>query len=175
MRDRQLERVPHERQVALEELVLQRLGAGGDDHLAAVQERGDEIREGLAGAGAGLGDERAAPGDGGRDGIGHRELLRTEAEAGQRPGEEAAFAQDRDQLPVGSGGVAVGIGGERGAAQFALLDGAGAAAAVAALPCRLGRLPLAVAALPLPAAAGALPLSATSTARIAVARSLKIS
>ena len=89
----------HERQVALEELVLQRLGAGGDDHLAAVQERGDEIRERLAGAGAGLGDQRAAPGDGRRDGIGHRELLRTEAEAGERPGQEAAFTQDRGRAP----------------------------------------------------------------------------
>jgi hypothetical protein len=66
-RDRQLQRVAHERQVALEELVLQCLGAGGHDHLAAVQQCRDEIGEGLAGAGAGLGDERAAPGDRRRD------------------------------------------------------------------------------------------------------------
>ncbi len=56
-RDRELQRIANERQVALEQLVLQRLGAGGDDHLAAVEQRGNEIREGLARAGAGFGDQ----------------------------------------------------------------------------------------------------------------------
>jgi hypothetical protein len=44
-------------QVAVEELVLQGLGAGGDDDLAAGQQRRHQVGEGLAGAGAGLGHQ----------------------------------------------------------------------------------------------------------------------
>ena len=43
-RHRQRQRVAHERQVALEELVLQRLGAGRDDDLAAVEQRRERGR-----------------------------------------------------------------------------------------------------------------------------------
>ena len=131
-RDRNLQRVAHERQVALEELVLQRLGAGGHDHLAAVQERRHEIREGLAGAGAGLGDQCAAARDRVRDGVGHRELLRAKAKAGQRAGQEAALAEDRGQLAVGDARAGVGRGGECGVAQVALLVLGGG---FAGLPC----------------------------------------
>ncbi len=45
------------RQVLLGELVLQRLGGGGDDHLPAAERRRDEVGQRLAGAGTGLDDE----------------------------------------------------------------------------------------------------------------------
>ena len=147
-------RVAHERQVALEQLVLQRLGAGGHDHLAAVEQRRHEIGEGLAGAGAGFGDQRAAPRDRLGDGFGHRELLRAKTKSREGAGQDAAFAQDRGELAIGGLLAGVGIGGERGAAQVALLGRAGAFAGLAALPLS------AVAALPLAAVLAALPLSA---------------
>ena len=53
-RYRHRERVAHGRNVALKELILQMLRAGGDDHLAAPQHGRHEIRIGLAGAGARL-------------------------------------------------------------------------------------------------------------------------
>ena len=142
-RHRELQRVADERQVALEELVLQRLGAGGDDDLAAVEQRRDEIGEGLAGAGAGFGDQRAALRDGRGHRIGHRELLRAEAEARQRAGQRRR-RRPRSRPAPDRARVAprVGTGVERDAAQFALLARGGAAAAVAALP-----LPVAVTAL----------------------------
>ena len=82
-RHRDTQRIAHERQVALEQLVLQRLGAGGDDHLAAVEQRGNEIGEGLAGAGAGFGDQLPTRRDGRAPRPRHRQLLRAEAEARQ--------------------------------------------------------------------------------------------
>ena len=47
-----------QRQVLVEELVLQRARAGGDEHALAREQRGHQIREGLAGAGARLDHER---------------------------------------------------------------------------------------------------------------------
>ena len=57
-RHRHRERVAHGRDVALEKLVLQMLGAGRDDDLAAPQHRRHEIRVGLAGARPCLDDQR---------------------------------------------------------------------------------------------------------------------
>lgn len=54
------ERVAHRRDVALEQLILQVLRARRHDHLATPEHRRDEIRVGLAGAGAGLDDQRVA-------------------------------------------------------------------------------------------------------------------
>ena len=50
----------HQRQVLVEELVLQGARAGGDEHAPAGEQRGHEIGEGLAGAGAGFDHERRA-------------------------------------------------------------------------------------------------------------------
>jgi hypothetical protein len=50
-RQRKTQRVADERQVALEELILQRLRPRGNDHLAAVEEGGHQVGECLAGAG----------------------------------------------------------------------------------------------------------------------------
>jgi len=59
-RHRQVQRRPQTRQVAHEELVLQGLGGGAEQRAGAAQQRRHEIGVGLADAGAGLDDERAA-------------------------------------------------------------------------------------------------------------------
>ncbi len=81
-RGRHAERGADQWQVPLEELVLQRLRAGREDDLAAVLERGDEIGEGLAGAGARFGDQRCTRANRACHCFGHRELLRPQPKAG---------------------------------------------------------------------------------------------
>ena len=69
-----LDRLDEPREVALDELVLQREGRGGDDDALVVEHRGDEVAQRLAGAGAGL-DEQVAPLlHGLRDLVGHLDL-----------------------------------------------------------------------------------------------------
>ena len=53
----------HARQVAMEQLILQRLGAGGNDHALARHQCGNKIGERLAGAGAGFDDEHLSIGN----------------------------------------------------------------------------------------------------------------
>jgi len=60
------ERALQDRQVDARQLVLQRLGVGGDHRILAGRQDGHEITERLAGAGARLNDERRAA----RDGVG---------------------------------------------------------------------------------------------------------
>ncbi len=60
-----------ERDVAEEELVLESLSASGDDDALAGAERGKQIGEGFAGAGAGFDDEMAALGESALHGLGH--------------------------------------------------------------------------------------------------------
>ena len=67
--DRQ--RLGEERKVLAGELVLQRLGGGGDDDSPAGCDRRDEVGERLARAGARLHDEVAPALDGGGDEVGH--------------------------------------------------------------------------------------------------------
>ena len=62
------------REVALDELVLQCQRGRRDDHAAVVQECGDEVGEGLAGAGAGLDHEVTTLGQGVGHGLGHGDL-----------------------------------------------------------------------------------------------------
>ncbi len=50
--DRQIDRLAHGRQIAVKELVLKMPGAGGHERAPARQQCGDQIGEGLAGAGA---------------------------------------------------------------------------------------------------------------------------
>ena len=54
------EHAAHTRQIAMEQLVLQRLGAGGDDHALARDHCRHQVGKGLAGAGAGLGNQGMA-------------------------------------------------------------------------------------------------------------------
>ena len=63
-----------ERNVLEEELLLQVLGAGGDDDALAGEDGGDEIGERFAGAGAGFDDQVLAIRERGFDGFRHFEL-----------------------------------------------------------------------------------------------------
>ena len=81
--DRHFQRFAHEREIALKKLILQRLRAGGNDHLAARQQRRNEVGEGLAGARARFGDQLTLRVDGVRDCLRHRELLRARAKSGE--------------------------------------------------------------------------------------------
>ena len=67
---------PRGRQVTVEELVLQRPGAGGDHHLAARQQRGQQVGQRLARTGAGFGQQHSARRNRPVDGLGHGQLLR---------------------------------------------------------------------------------------------------
>jgi len=86
---RRLQRLADHWQVLVEQLVLQGLGTGRDDHLAARTQRRHQVGEGLARAGAGLGDKNRTAVDGGGDAFGHLDLLLAYAIAvdglGQRP------------------------------------------------------------------------------------------
>ncbi len=77
--DRRLERIAHHRQVLVEQLVLQGLGAGRHDDLAARLQSRHQVGEGLARAGARLGDENRTAIDGRGDALGHVDLLRAHA------------------------------------------------------------------------------------------------
>ena len=89
LEQRHLHRQPQgsgeQRQIAAEQLVLQRARAGGDDHAARRQQRRHEVGEGLAGAGPRLDDERLAARERKAHRLGHCGLLRPIGVAGQRP------------------------------------------------------------------------------------------
>ena len=91
--DADAQRIAYPRQIAVIQLILQRAGAGRDDGLQSRQQRRNQIRERLAGAGAGLGQQHVAVFDGFGDR--HRQLLlrRARREAGNFHGEHAAVAQ----------------------------------------------------------------------------------
>jgi len=92
--DRRLQGIAHHRQVLVEQLVLQGLGAGGNDHLAARAQRRHQVGEGLAGAGSCLGDEDRTTVDGGGDALGHVELLVAHAIAADRLRQRAVGRED---------------------------------------------------------------------------------
>src|SRR5690606_25504110 len=76
-------------QVALEQLVLQRLGASGDDDPPAGQQRRYEVGIGLAGAGPRLRHQHVAGLEGRLDGAGQAQLAFADAEAFDLRGEGA--------------------------------------------------------------------------------------
>ena len=88
------ERPAYERQIALDQPVLQMAGARGDHHPAAARDRGNEVGERLAGPGPRLADEGAPVGHGALDGRGHRALLGTGRVAGQQPGQRTGRGED---------------------------------------------------------------------------------
>jgi hypothetical protein len=83
-----------QRQVAVIELVLQRLGAGTDDGLAPAHERRQQVGEGLAGSSSGLDDELAVAGDRFRNGFGHPCLSRPWLEARQEVLQRALLGKE---------------------------------------------------------------------------------
>src|SRR5262249_33392591 len=68
---------------------LKVLGAGRDEHALAAEDRGNEVRERLARAGTGFGEQHALVGEGARDGERHVDLARARLEIGHRLGERA--------------------------------------------------------------------------------------
>ena len=89
------ERVAQRRDVLEEDLLLQVLRAGGDQHALAAEDGGNEIGERLAGAGAGFGEEHAALLEDARDGGRHLDLAGARLEvrhaAGERAGRRKRF------------------------------------------------------------------------------------
>ena len=71
---RHFQRLAHHLDVAVEQLVLQVLGTGRDDDLAAGEQGRNQISEGLAGAGAGFGHQYGVFADRGGDSVGHFDL-----------------------------------------------------------------------------------------------------
>ena len=82
------------RQVHLRDLVLQGARPGADHHLAAGKNRRHQVGDGLARAGARLGQQALVHVDGLGHALGHGELARARLEARQVVGQEAAGAQD---------------------------------------------------------------------------------
>ncbi len=70
-RQRRTQRLAHPWQVFLEELVLQVFGAGGNNHLAAVQQRGHQVSESFASAGTRLSHQHGVVLNGRRHGQRH--------------------------------------------------------------------------------------------------------
>ena len=72
--DTQAERLANERDVLVEDLLLQSTGSGRDDDLLAAQNCRHEVSEGLARSGAGFANQHAIAGEGALDRVGHCEL-----------------------------------------------------------------------------------------------------
>ena len=83
----------HQRQVLGEQLILQRARAGRDQHARAGQQRGYEVGEGLAGAGARLHHQQLARGQRAADALGHAQLLAAHLEVRQCPLERPAVTE----------------------------------------------------------------------------------
>ena len=91
--ERDPERLAQRGNVLEVDLFLEVLRAGGDEHALAAENRGHEIRERLAGAGAGFGEQDAAVLEDARDGRGHLDLAGARLEIGHGEGKRAAGAK----------------------------------------------------------------------------------
>ena len=88
--ERHAERIAQRGNVLEEDLLLEVLRAGRDQHALAAEDGGHEIGERLAGAGAGFGEQDAAVVERAGDRVGHLDLAGARLEAGQRAGQRAA-------------------------------------------------------------------------------------
>jgi hypothetical protein len=91
--DLEIERACERRKIFVEDLILKRACARGDEYPAAGQHRRDEIRERLAGARARLGDEGAARVDDARDFRGEPALTRPGLEPLERGGDRTGVGE----------------------------------------------------------------------------------
>ena len=92
--DRRFQDIAHQRQILVEQLVLQRLGTSRHDHLAVRLQRRHQVGEGLAGACASLGDENRVVPDRLGDALGHFELLAAHAITVDGAGKRAIGRED---------------------------------------------------------------------------------
>ena len=88
----------YQRQIPVKQLILQVLGAGGDDHLAPGQQGRHQIGEGLAGTGAGLAYQHPTLLQNAGDRLRHLELLGALGVAGNMPGEQTVLSEDLAQF-----------------------------------------------------------------------------
>jgi hypothetical protein len=95
---RELQRLAYRGNVPVEKLVLKRLGAGGNDHLAAGAQRGREVRESLPRAGAGFCHQHGVVLDRRGHCARHVELKRPRAETRNDAGEGAFCNENRFQI-----------------------------------------------------------------------------
>ncbi len=84
-----------QRQILGEDLLLQVLGAGRDDHALAAEDGRDEVGEGLAGAGPGFDEQDAAVLERVGDRGGHAALAVARLEGGEGLRQRAVGAEDR--------------------------------------------------------------------------------
>ena len=97
------------RNVAKEELVLKRLGASRDDDALARAKCGEQVSQGLPGAGPRFDDEVAAFFEGALDGLGHGQLAGTKLVGERRLRQDAAWREKFMERGQGAGcGVAGG-------------------------------------------------------------------
>ena len=82
--ERDAERLAQHRQVLEEDLFLEILGAGRDEHALAAEDRRHEVGERLAGAGARFGEQHAARREDRGDGFRHLHLARARLEPVER-------------------------------------------------------------------------------------------
>ena len=107
------DRLHQARDVALDELVLERQRRGRDDHAGVVQERGDEVGQGLAGAGAGLDEQVLSTRERRADRLGHGHLAGALLAAeGRDRGRQDVAERRRGGAPSGS--AAGSVSGTRG-------------------------------------------------------------
>ena len=102
-----------ERHVAKEKLILEGLGAGGDDDALARTQGWEQVGQGLAGAGAGLDDEVTALFESPLHGLGHFQLAGTVFIGQRRACQDAAGREELVQAGQGAGcgGSSCGFGG----------------------------------------------------------------
>jgi len=96
--DRRFQRTTRSRQVAMKQLVLQGLGTGGDHHLAARQQGGNQIGQRFPRTGSRFGQQHAVIGDCAFDCLGHGQLLRTRTPARQDCGTRAIGGKELFQI-----------------------------------------------------------------------------
>ena len=87
--DRHAKSIAHGRQIAGEQLILQGLGSGRDNDLAAREQRRNKIRDRLTSTGTGLGHQHRVVANGLGDASGHFHLLRTLSVGGDAAAKQA--------------------------------------------------------------------------------------
>ncbi len=107
-RERNAEGFLEDRQVLEEDLFLEVLGAGRDEHPLAAEDRGHEVGERFPGSRPRFGEEHAAVSEHVRHGGGHLELRGARLEAVERDRQRAARREHRADFDLPAGPVRSG-------------------------------------------------------------------